>query len=161
MLCHSCMLAAVWSFRVKVLLRRQSVGQSVLVLDYNQGPWPIFLSPWNCPYTVADLIFVAPSLTRGLLCKLLLLVLASTTPQDRTLLSQPEGSGPRIYIPWDRVAQLYPRALVSPFRRLLRLAGLRWKYSDPHTQGLLGTARAAPFNETVYCHSPSTTQQFK
>jgi hypothetical protein len=70
--------------------------------------------------------FVAPSLTRGRVCNLLmLLVLASAVglvsdyrgTQDHILLSQflslpqPRGPGPRIYIPLNRAAQIYLRAL--------------------------------------------------
>jgi hypothetical protein len=70
--------------------------------------------------------FVAPSLTSGRVCNLLLLlVLASAVPlgsesrgtQDHILLPQflrlpqPGGPGPRIYIPRNRVVQIYPRAL--------------------------------------------------
>jgi hypothetical protein len=72
--------------------------------------------------------FVAPSLTRGRVSNwLLLLVPASAVPlwceffgtQDHILLSQflplpqPGGPGPRIYIPRNRVAKIYPRALGS------------------------------------------------
>jgi hypothetical protein len=74
--------------------------------------------------------FVVPSLTRGRVCNLLLLlVLASAVPlgpescgtQDHMLvllsqflrLPQPGGPGPHIYIPRNRVAQIYPRALGS------------------------------------------------
>jgi hypothetical protein len=44
---------------------------------------------------------------------------------------QPGGPGSHTDIPRNRVAQLYPRALGSLFCRLLRLAGQRWRYSDP------------------------------
>jgi hypothetical protein len=71
---------------------------------------------------------MAPSLTRGRVCNLLLLLglvsgvsLGSEShgTQDHILFSeflrlpQPGGPGPRIYIPRDKVAQLYPRALGS------------------------------------------------
>jgi hypothetical protein len=72
--------------------------------------------------------FVAPSLTRGRVCNLfLLLVLASAVPlwseshgtQDHILLSQflrlpnLEGQAPVFISPRNKVAQLYPRALDS------------------------------------------------
>jgi hypothetical protein len=72
--------------------------------------------------------FVAPSLTRGRVCNLLLLlVLARAVPldsesretQDDILLSQflrlpqPGGPGPVFIPPRNRVAQIYPRALGS------------------------------------------------
>jgi hypothetical protein len=34
------------------------------------------------------------------------------------------------------VAQLYPSGAGFPFRRVLRLAGLRWRYSNPPPQGV-------------------------
>jgi hypothetical protein len=37
--------------------------------------------------------------------------------------------------PSDRVAQLYPPGTGFPFRRLLRLAGLLWRYSNPPPHG--------------------------
>jgi hypothetical protein len=90
--------------------------------------------------------FVAPSLTRGQVCNLLLLlVLASPVPlgsgscgtQDHILLShfvrllQPGRSGPRIYIPQEQDGPDIPPGSGFPFRRLLRLARLRWRYSIP------------------------------
>jgi hypothetical protein len=84
--------------------------------------------------------FVAPSLTRGRVCNLLLLlVLASGVPlwsesrgtQDHILLSQflrlPQlgGPGPCIYsyIPQEQGGPVIPPGTEFPFRRLLRLAG--------------------------------------
>jgi hypothetical protein len=89
--------------------------------------------------------FVAPSLMRGRVCNLLLLlVLASAVPlvsESRgTLLSkflrlpQPGGPGPRIYNPLEQGGPDIPPGTGFPFRRLLRLAVLRWRYSitPPH-----------------------------
>jgi hypothetical protein len=42
-----------------------------------------------------------------------------------------EGQVPVFISPRNRVAQLYPRALGSFLRRLLRLARLGWRYSNP------------------------------
>jgi hypothetical protein len=93
---------------------------------------------------------VTPSLTKGWVCRLqLLLVLASAVilrseprgSHDHILLSQIrdprpnlEGQVPVFISPRNRTAQLYPQGTGFPFRRLLRLAGLRWKYSNlpPH-----------------------------
>jgi hypothetical protein len=81
--------------------------------------------------------FVAPSLTRGLVCNLLLLaVLASAVPlgsesrgtQDHILLSQflrlpkPGEPDPRIYIPQEQGGLAIPPGTEFPFCRLLRLA---------------------------------------
>jgi hypothetical protein len=90
--------------------------------------------------------FVAPSLTRGRVCNLLLLlVLAIAVPlwceslgtQDHILLSQflrlpqPGDPGPRIYIPQEQGDPVIPTDTGFPFRRLLRLARLRRRYSNP------------------------------
>jgi hypothetical protein len=94
--------------------------------------------------------FVVPSLTIGLVCNLLLLLdLASAVPlesescrtQDHILLSQfsrlpqPGRPGPRIYIPQERGGPDIPPGTGFPFRCLLRLAELRWRYSIPPPQG--------------------------
>jgi hypothetical protein len=123
-------------------------------LSWCQAPiWdlrPIFLSLeivfrqlWIC-------YFVAPSLTRGWVCNLLLLlVLTSAVPlgsesletQDHTLLfqflrlPQPGGPGPRIYIPQEQGGPDIPPDTRFSFRHLfLQLTGLQWRYSilPPH-----------------------------
>jgi hypothetical protein len=80
---------------------------------------------------------------------LLLLVLARAVPvlsesrrtQDRILLSQflrlpqPGGPGPRIYISQEECGPDIPPGTGFPFHRLLRLAGLRWRYSIPPPHG--------------------------
>jgi hypothetical protein len=50
-------------------------------------------------------------------------------------LSQPGGSGPRIYNPQEQCGPVIPAGTGFPFRRLLRLAGLRWRYSTPRPYG--------------------------
>jgi putative component of toxin-antitoxin plasmid stabilization module len=52
------------------------------------------------------------------------------TVSDLRLL-KPGGRGHRIYIPQEQVVLLYPQGTGFPFRRLIRLAGLRWRYSNP------------------------------
>jgi hypothetical protein len=94
----------------------------------------------------------APSLTRGLVYNLLLLlVLASAAPlgsesrgtQDHILLNQflrlpqPGGPGPRIYIPQEQVGPDISPGTGFPIRRLLRLTGLRWRYSIPPPHGIV------------------------
>jgi hypothetical protein len=83
----------------------------------------------------------ALSLTKEGICRLqLLLVLASSVifgiesrgARDHILLSdsrlpQPVGPGPRIYIPQEQGGPVIPPCTGLPFRRLLRLAGLRWR----------------------------------
>jgi hypothetical protein len=46
-------------------------------------------------------------------------------------LPQPGGPGPRIHIPQEQGGPVIPPGTGFPFRRLLRLAGLRWRYSNP------------------------------
>jgi hypothetical protein len=94
--------------------------------------------------------FVVPSLTRGRVCNLqLLLVFSSAVPlgsesrgsQDHILLSQllrllqPGGQGPRVFIPQEQGGPDIPPRTVFPFRRLLRLAGLRSRSSIPPPHG--------------------------
>jgi hypothetical protein len=134
----------------KLSYPRRSFGQSVLVSGHLQGPWPVFLSPWNFLYKVAGLLFLAPSLTRGWVCNLLLLLVLTSAvllgsesrgTKNYTVLStflrlfQPEGQGPRIYIPQEQGGPVIPPGTGFPFRRLLRIAALRWRYSNPSPHG--------------------------
>jgi hypothetical protein len=90
------------------------------------------------------------SLTRGRVCiLLLLLVLASAVPlgsesrgtphhillRQLLRLPQPGAPGPRIYIPQEQGGPDIPPATGFRFRCLLRLAGLRWRYSIPPPHG--------------------------
>jgi hypothetical protein len=52
------------------------------------------------------------------------------TVSDSKLL-QPERPGRRIYIPQKKGGPVIPPSIVFPFRRLLRLIGLRWKVFEP------------------------------
>jgi hypothetical protein len=90
--------------------------------------------------------YVTSSLTREWVCRLqLLLALASAVilrseshgTHDHILLSQirdcpqPGGPDPRIYIPQEQGGPVVPPDTGFPFCPLLRLAGLRWRYSTP------------------------------
>jgi hypothetical protein len=60
--------------------------------------------------------------------------------RNHTLLShlrllQPGGPGSRIYIPQEQGVSAIPPGAGFPLRRLLRLAGLRWMYFNPPSQG--------------------------
>jgi hypothetical protein len=60
----------------------------------------------------------------------------SLRTRNHTLLShqrhhEPGGSGSHIYIPQEQGGLLIPPGIAFPLRRLLRLARLRWKYSNP------------------------------
>jgi hypothetical protein len=110
--------------------------------------------------------FVAPSLTRGWTRNLLLLLdLASTVPlgsedrgtRDHILLSQffrlphAEGSGPHILKEQGGPVKLLGTGF--PFRRLVWLAGLRWRYSKPPTHGDSFQTKRAPKKtpSTILC----------
>jgi hypothetical protein len=91
--------------------------------------------------------FVAPSLTRGRACNLLVQLLLGLTravtlgsksrrTHGHILLShlrlpQPGGPGFRIYIPQEQGGPVIPPGTGFPFCRLLRLAVLRWRYFNP------------------------------
>jgi hypothetical protein len=124
----------------------ESVGQSVLVSGTHLGQATNFsfslkFSLDSCGFV----IFVAPSLTRGRVCNLLwLLFLASAvllgsesrgTQKPYFIVPildspQPEGPGPRIYIPQEQAGPDIPPGTGLPFCRLLRLAGLRWSSNE-------------------------------
>jgi hypothetical protein len=53
-------------------------------------------------------------------------------------LPQPGGPGPRIYIPQEQGGSVITPGTGFHFRRLLRLAGLRWRYSNPLPRGVHG-----------------------
>jgi hypothetical protein len=117
--------------RVRVTLWLAPISSS-----WRQVPWdsrPLLFSQLNtCGYSS----YVTSSLTREWVCRLqLLLVLASAVilgSKSRGT-NDLEGQVPVFISPRNRIAQLYPQALGS-FRRLLRLAGLRWRYSNPSPQ---------------------------
>jgi hypothetical protein len=94
---------------------------------------------------------VAPSLTRGCVCNLLVQLLLglpravtlgskSRRTHDHILLPhmrlpQPGGPGPRIYIPQEQGGPVILPSTGFPLCRLLRLAGMRWRYSNPPPHG--------------------------
>jgi hypothetical protein len=98
--------------------------------------------------------FVAPSLTRGRVCNLLVQLLLGLAravtlgskfrrTHGHILLShlslpQPGGPGSRIYIPQEQGGPVIPPGTGFPFCRLLRLAGQRWRYSNPPPHGVRG-----------------------
>jgi hypothetical protein len=72
--------------KVKVIYVRQSVEQSILVSGTHLGPWTNFSFSLNFSLASWECYFVAPSLTTGRVCNLLLLlVLASAVPRDSRL----------------------------------------------------------------------------
>jgi hypothetical protein len=96
-------------------------------------------------YSCGVCYFVAPSLTRGRVCTLLLLVLQRSPTELKTIFHCPnsldspnlESPGPRIYIPQEQGGPDIPPGTGFPFRCLLRLVRLRWRYSNPPPQGIV------------------------
>jgi hypothetical protein len=83
------------------------------------------------------------SLTRGRVCNLLLLLVLANA-----VIFESESRGTRAHI-------LLPRIRDFPIRRLLHLAGLRWRYSKPPPHGIL-TAKikvTVTLRLAVYRHS--------
>jgi hypothetical protein len=131
---------------LKLSCNRRSVGQRVLVpgspleliTRFYFSVWQLWVS-W----------YWLPSLTRRWPCNLLVhlqfllglaravtLVSKSCRTHDHILLSdfrlhQQEELGPRIYIPQEQGSPVISTGTGLPFRRLLRLTGLRWRYSKP------------------------------
>jgi hypothetical protein len=64
-------------------------------------------------------------------------------------LPQPGDPGPRIYIPHEEGGPVLPPGTEFPFRRLLRLSGLRWKYSNPPSVGVLSLSLSLILRPTV------------
>jgi hypothetical protein len=92
--------------------------------------------------------YVSSSLRRGWVCHLQQLLASAVNirsesrgSHDHILLSQirnssqPGGPGPCIYILQEQGSLVIPPGTGFPFRRLLRLAGLRWRYSNPPPHG--------------------------
>jgi hypothetical protein len=83
--------------------------------------------------------YVTSSLTRGRVCRLQLMILASADifRSSPTRLPQYAGPGPRIYIVQEQGGPVIPPGTGFHFRRLLRITGLRWRYSIPPPHGSL------------------------
>jgi hypothetical protein len=66
-------------------------------------------------------------------------------------LSQPGGPGPRTYIPQEQGGPVVSPGTGFPFHRLLRLAALRWRYSNrpPHKVKVRVTLRLAVYRKSV------------
>jgi hypothetical protein len=123
---------------------RFTANQFVLATNHLRLTTNIFFQLHTCGHSP----YVTSSLTRGWVCRLrLLLALASavilrsefhatlTTFYCLRFETAPTGGpGPRIYIAQDQGGPVIPPGTWFPFHRLLRLAGLRWRYSNttPH-----------------------------
>jgi hypothetical protein len=114
---------------------RQSVGQSVLVSGTHLGPATNFsfslkFSLWReggsviyCTIASGPCLGSKSRRTHG---HILL---------SHLRLPQPRGPGSRIYVPREQGGPVIPPITVFPFRRLSRLAGLQWRYSNPPAHG--------------------------
>jgi hypothetical protein len=66
-------------------------------------------------------------------------------------LPQPGGPGSGIYIPQEQGGPVIPPETEFPLRSLLRLAGLRWRYSSPSPKTYRAVKRAPIFSrQSVY-----------
>jgi hypothetical protein len=70
-------------------------------------------------------------------------------------LPQQGGPGPRIYIPQEQCGPVISPGTGFPFRHLLRLAGLRWRYSTPHLHGISQVTHClwSCFGSSCHCES--------
>jgi hypothetical protein len=75
------------------------------------------------------------------------------------ILPKPGGLGPRIYIPQEQGGPVIPPGTGFPFRRLLWLAGLRWRYSAPPPHG--SSPRKFPHTHCVRAQVPVWTWLWK
>jgi hypothetical protein len=110
----------------------QSVSQYVLVLSPLWDLWPditvrmllscfcgaLFLTRMDLQFAVQSLN--GPSSTEPV-----------TVLYSHLRLPQPKGPGSCIYIPQENGGPVMHPGTGFPWRRLLQLAGLRWRYSNP------------------------------
>jgi hypothetical protein len=139
--------------KLKLVYDRQSVGHSGVRRPSGTRDQFFFLLQISFRQLRLS-YFAAPSLARGgrvcnLLVQLLLGLARAVTLRSKSrrthghiLLShlrlpQPGGPGPRIYIPQEEGVLVIPPGTGLPSCRLLRLAGLRWRYSNPPPHGYI------------------------
>jgi hypothetical protein len=73
--------------------------------------------------------------------------------------SQPGRPGPRIYIPHEKGGPVIPPGTGFPFRCLLRLAGLWWRYSNPPPRGDTHSSLLRILPESRYIASTPMAQE--
>jgi hypothetical protein len=145
-------------------------SESELLHDLTPSPLRLTTSNFifqlnTCGYSP----YVTSSLMRRWVCRLQFLrapasaaILGSQSreTEDHIILSQmrlPQtgGPGPRIYIPQEQGGPVIPRGTGFPFLRLLRLAGLRWRYSNPPPSGCQVQSTPLSARTTHRKHIPS------
>jgi hypothetical protein len=147
--------------KLKLYYDGRSVGQSILVSSNHLGLTARFLllshscgfvdvgrSFWrenecgfyNCCWSSPTQWFLSPS-RAGLVT--IFYCLRFETPQ-------PGRQGPRIYIPQKQGSPVISPDTEFQFHRLLRLAGIRWRYSNPPPRGVAySCSSCAPYNRSV------------
>jgi hypothetical protein len=145
------------SYKLKLYCDRRSVGQFVLV----SGPqWPdfnFFLSDnFGSPLWREDGFVICSAVTHSL---------ESRRSNNHILLShqrlpQHEGPVPRIYIPQEQGGPDIPPVTGFPFRRPLRLAGLRWIWICIYSQELWPLDHRGGFVEVEVTLRRQSVDQF-
>jgi hypothetical protein len=119
----------------KLIYDRQSVGQSVPVSGALLGPATNFSFSLKMFFRQLRLCsFVAQSLMRGRVSVIYCTIASGPCQSSHSWAEVPQNSSSRIYIPQEQGGPVIPSGTGFPFYRLLRLAGLRWRYSNlpPH-----------------------------
>jgi hypothetical protein len=142
-------------FKLNLYCNRRSVGQSVLVSDPHLWPTTkcLLLSDICALHVVGRPLWREDG---SVIYSYNLLSLSGPSPAELMttfyclIWDSPnlEGQVPVFISPRNRGAQLYPRAIGFPSRRLLRLAGLQWRYCNP-------TAYARVTQSLIHCTPPS------
>jgi hypothetical protein len=122
--------------KLKLIYNRQSVSQSVLVSGAHLRPETNLIFFLEISFGLLRVCyFVAPSLAWGRVCILLYNCFWALTEQSHLCRSPAELTAIFYCLIWDS-PNLEGRT-GFPFCRLLRLAELRWRYSNPPSHGPL------------------------
>jgi hypothetical protein len=119
----------------KLLHDSRSVSMSWCRAQF--GTWDQILLP-AAVWKLRSCLCGAPSLTRRRVCSFQCnhsMVRVVQNPLHCLRLPQPGGPGSRIYIPQEKGSPVIPPGTGFPLRRLLRLVGLWWRYSNPPPHG--------------------------
>jgi hypothetical protein len=134
----------------KICYDRRSVGQSVMVSRPHQWPRTRFLLPSDRFVDVGRPLWRENgSVVYNCCCSSPQQTFSSPSPEGlRTIFyslgfetSGPGGPGSHFYIPQEQGRPVIPPGTGFPFRRLLRLGGIRWRYLNPLPRGSLGSLK--------------------